>query len=222
MTARHPSENAIRRIRTTVKRVEAMPVDTTHTRRALARRDPEVFPAEITGDEADATSGPTGLSWKRMASDGAGGLQDDASALAGAGTAFGINGERPAIGTRVWLRVAGMIDDGSGGQVPIYFTDSIPLGVTFLIKLTQTGGSAGDESTQCSFTYTVLTYDDVELATGVDPTADPHQPTRDAVGSYVAATRGTAAYIPGESEGDPPQLVIATINEQGDYKECGA
>ncbi|MEM1213040.1 MAG: hypothetical protein AAGI68_12180 [Planctomycetota bacterium] len=76
--------------------------------------------AEVTGDEAEASSGPTGLSWKRVVSDDAGGWVDDPAGLVGTGTAFGINGERPAIGTRVWLRVAGMIDDGSGGQVPMY------------------------------------------------------------------------------------------------------
>ena len=61
-------------------------------------------------------------------------------------------------------------------------------GVLFAVSLTQTGGSNGDKTNAATWTYTVKTLGDIELATGKSP-----QQTRPN-GTMTAATRGLAYY----------------------------
>ena len=83
----------------------------------------------------------------------------------------------------------------------------------FGIKLTQTGGTAGDDTTQCSFTYTVDDMNDNEIATGVNPATGVHFAQRPTVGFRIAATAGVATYDTGE-------LVILMTNEIDDLEAC--
>ena len=83
----------------------------------------------------------------------------------------------------------------------------------FGIKLTQTGGTAGDDTTQCSFTYTVDDMNDNEIATGVNPATGVHFAQRPTVGFRIAATAGVATYETGE-------LVILMTNEIDDLEAC--
>jgi len=83
----------------------------------------------------------------------------------------------------------------------------------FGIKLTQTGGTAGDDTTQCSFTYTVDDMNDNEIATGVNPATGVHFAQRPTVGFRIAATAGVATYDTGE-------LVILMTNEIDDAEAC--
>jgi hypothetical protein len=81
------------------------------------------------------------------------------------------------------------------------------------VKLLQTGGSAGDATTQCSFTYTVQDMNGNELATGVDPTDSPHLAVRPSVGFRVAARSGLASFETGE-------LVVLMTNEETELEAC--
>lgn len=95
---------------------------------------------------------------------------------------------------------------------PISATEAFP------VDLAQTGGSAGDASTQCSFTYTVSDLDGNSLATTVDPTSSPHAFARPALGAMVAATAGLAAWVPDGSGGF--ELSVRWINEVPDVAAC--
>lgn len=99
----------------------------------------------------------------------------------------------------------------TGGSVVTKFIYQQP--ASFGITLTQTGGSAGDSTTQCSFTYTVNDMLGNELDTAVNPTASPHLWQRPTVGLMLAATSGVATYETGE-------LVILSINEMINFEAC--
>jgi hypothetical protein len=87
-------------------------------------------------------------------------------------------------------------------------------GETLKLTFTKTGGSAGNLTTQCSFTYTLTNaLTDVELATGVNPTASPHKHQRQTVGYYKQATFGLAYK-------DEGVLVLAYCNEIPDAEAC--
>jgi len=88
----------------------------------------------------------------------------------------------------------------------------------FPVDLTQTGGSAGDKTTQCSFTYTVSDLDGNPLLTAVDPISTPHRCTRPAIGALLAAAYGTATWIPDGSGGF--DLVLLSISETLDMVGC--
>lgn len=81
----------------------------------------------------------------------------------------------------------------------------------FPVALTQYGGSAGDASTQCSFTYTVVSLDSspVTLLTGASPVWN-----RPAYGKLVAATHGTAYY---NASGT---CILYQVDEVFDVAEC--
>lgn len=86
-------------------------------------------------------------------------------------------------------------------------------GAAVPLLLTQTGGVAGDATTQCSYTYTVKDMANNEIATGVNPAAGVHKETRPAVGERIAATAGVGTFETGE-------LVILTTNEKDQLEAC--
>jgi hypothetical protein len=79
----------------------------------------------------------------------------------------------------------------------------------FPVDLATDGGSAGDATTQCSFTYEVFDLDSNSLATGVSPVW-----ARPALGAMVAATHGIA-YLT-----DLGALVLYQVDEVPDLEEC--
>ena len=94
----------------------------------------------------------------------------------------------------------------TSGNYLWYFAN--PLHV-FPVLVTQTGGTAGDATTQCSFTYTVNSLSSVEIATGASPIW-----ARPAKGKMVAATHGTAyVNVAGET-------VLYMVDEVPDLEEC--
>lgn len=80
----------------------------------------------------------------------------------------------------------------------------------FPVTVSQTGGSAGDATTACSFTYTATDLDANELGTGMSPTW-----ARPAAGAMVAATHGLGYY---DSTG---AFVLYQVDEQPDVVSCG-
>ena len=85
----------------------------------------------------------------------------------------------------------------------------------FPVKLTQTGGSQGDEKKVASWTYDVIDpFTDKTLEKYVNPTSSPHQWKRPSVGYIIKATFGYAHY---NKDND---LVLGWINEQLDQASC--
>jgi len=98
-----------------------------------------------------------------------------------------------------------------------------PLGDTFPITLTQTGGAAGSASAPPTWTYTIKDdYTGATIASSVDPTASPHLFKRPAAGRTELtgptwsgkATTGTARY------NESGALVILSTNEQTARRSC--
>lgn len=79
----------------------------------------------------------------------------------------------------------------------------------FAVNVSQVGGSAGNASAACSFTYNVTDLDSVLLASGVSPTWN-----RTSAGKMVAATHGTGYY---DSAGD---FVLYQVDEVPDVASC--
>jgi hypothetical protein len=140
--------------------------------------------AEITFDNEDGT-------YEGTEQKNTGGSFADADA--GYGMVFGsspsqngllreLNGMKGVpIGKQVHVfRVA----NGSDGGYLWYFAN--PLHV-FPVLVSQVGGVAGDEDTQCSFTYDVTSLSAVDIASAASPIW-----ARPAFGAMVAATHGTA------------------------------
>lgn len=67
----------------------------------------------------------------------------------------------------------------------------------FPVKVTQTGGSAGDDTTPCSFTYTVKSLDGETLKTGASPVL-----RRTSVGAYSAPSADTYGQAFWDENGD--------------------
>lgn len=64
---------------------------------------------------------------------------------------------------------------------------------SFQVRLTQTGGSAGSDSTRCSFTYSVFDWYDVLKATAISTAvAVEGNGGRNSLGAYTAGTYGLA------------------------------
>lgn len=83
--------------------------------------------------------------------------------------------------------------------------------LTFAVEVSHTGGSAGDKTTKCSYTYTAKTIQDLtELGTSLSPEFD----IRTANGKYVQADRGTG-YFDGNGT-----FVLWQVNEVPAIKEC--
>lgn len=79
---------------------------------------------------------------------------------------------------------------------------------TFPVTMTQTGGVAGNATTQCSYTYTITRDgDNIALSFGLS-----HK-SRSDVGAYIAATTGLATYVAGT-------LVILECDEAPDNDAC--
>jgi hypothetical protein len=99
---------------------------------------------------------------------------------------------------------AGVLATGGGGAAEILWKESgtgadkwsivrlgagIGPGVLFAVTLTQTGGSAGSSSAQCSFTYTVKTLAGDQIGAAIGP-----QKERLVNAVYTAATQGVAYF----------------------------
>ena len=121
----------------------------------------------------------------------------------------------PILGRVVYLKPS-LATDSGGDRV---FEFEPPGPILFPILLSQTGGSAGDFTTQCSFTYTVNDVDSNQLATAVDPTASPHTYNRPAYGAQSAADAGLAYYA---TVSNAPELRVVWCNEASSfaYEEC--
>lgn len=105
-----------------------------------------------------------------------------------------------------------MIDDE--GNEFWFFTGPRRLGEVFRVKLTNDGGSAGNKTTQCSFTYTVKDEDDQTLAA----LATPEQ-QRPAKGVMVSGDgkNGLAYY---SWQISSVQLVLHSANETIGVEAC--
>lgn len=102
------------------------------------------------------------------------------------------------------------------------FRHPIPPRSIFPVQLVEDGnGGAGDEATQCDFTYDVFESDGgAQIATGVDPAATGNYHTRPSVGTMTAATQGMAYYVTNGNLADNSWLVIAQCNEYLDFEAC--
>lgn len=100
------------------------------------------------------------------------------------------------------------IEDTNGGPI-WYFDSGWGVGTLFPVDLTQTGGVAGNATTQCSFTYTVDSISGEQLLTGASPTFG-----RPSYGKLVAGTHGTAYY---NSVGT---CILYQVDEVFDVEEC--
>lgn len=193
-----------RRVSAAVQRVESAGANTVGDPTRIAGRSAG-FWARITA--VDASSGAH--SWRRMVWDPAAAeLVDDAESVTGTVNAYEASKCRLTVGARVLLEFAGY--DGGGGDV--FRFSVMPRSGLFAVKVTQTGGSAGDATTQCSFTYTVKTLDGTTIGTGMTP-----QKKRASVGAYeapAANSYGTAFY---DEDGD---LVLFDPNEVPDPETC--
>jgi len=137
---------------------------------------PLSFWARITGRTAGE------YSWRRMTPrDSDGLLQDDPQNTTGtlnAEEVYGLNGV--PIGSRVVMIFVGY-KDVSGVPTPRYRFQYVMPGQFFAVKVTQTGGAAGDATTACTFTYTVEDLNNVSLGTSMSP-----ELRRTATGKYSA------------------------------------
>lgn len=79
----------------------------------------------------------------------------------------------------------------------------------FPVTLSQTGGSAGSDTTQCTFTYTATSLDGVQLGTSLSP-----DKPRASLGAYVAATKGVGYFA---SDGT---FTLAEAYEAPDPEAC--
>lgn len=95
--------------------------------------------------------------------------------------------------------------DTNGGIIWYFIAPQANL---FPVDLTQTGGSAGNATTTCTFTYTVKV-GTVTLGTSKSPTF-----ARPAKGKMVAATKGTAYYDTSAA------LVLYQVDEVPDVQAC--
>jgi hypothetical protein len=93
----------------------------------------------------------------------------------------------------------------------------IGLGVTFPIVLSSSAGTAGDQTTQCAFTYTVSNLNSVSLGTTINPTSSPHTYNRPSLGKMVAGDGGLAHY---KLVTGTPTLVITWVNEVSEVAAC--
>jgi hypothetical protein len=99
-------------------------------------------------------------------------------------------------GTTVTFRLKnrrGLNDDRKGDQADI---------ALFPVDVAQVGGSAGDGTNACSFTYDVTSLDGRTLASGVSPVW-----ARPAIGKMTAATHGDGYY---DSDGE---FVLYRVDE---------
>lgn len=117
----------------------------------------------------------------------------------------------PIIGRVVLIRPGLMVNSDGLRE----FCFNIPTPITFPVKMEQTGGASGNQTTQCSYTYTITDIDDHELATEFPPESD-----RPEVGTLIPATWGIGYWI-SDPLGNPdvPQLVVKCV-EPVDVEAC--
>jgi len=85
----------------------------------------------------------------------------------------------------------------------------------FPVKLTQNGGSQGDDQNPATWTYDIVdVLTDETLENAVDPVADPHQWKRPSVGWMIPATFGYAHY------NTDNELILGWINEVAEQQAC--
>ena len=202
-----PSPETRRRLKRAVTFAERFPRDLTGpSRTAAAPRTG--FWADITGGDGTAR-----YPWTARQSDAEGGLESYAGNASG--IAFEVNGivELP-VGTRVWLRFAGINTDGQ----PVYLFSAAPAPILFPVIAEQVSGSAGDHETACSFRYRVKAFTGRTLAEDCDPTASPHAHTRPALGAMIAGGAGIACWVDDGEDGQ--ELSIRSLNETLDVGAC--
>jgi len=182
--------------------VEIQPVLLTdRTRRWVIVSRVDTMWIEITGGSG------SDYSWKLKVPDGAGGLQDATPAVTGTNTARHVDG-LTSVPTGATVLAWHIGVDGSGN--PRYlFDDFYRPFVCFAVTVSNDGGSAGDKTTQCDFTYTVTTKNGVQLATAAAP-----ENQRPAAGKLVAATLGMGYY---DAAG---AFVLSWVNETLAVEAC--
>jgi len=123
-------------------------------------------------------------------------------------------GWTPDVGVRPWrvdLIYRGELFYDGYGQWGVL----LDLPAVFPVTLSQTGGSAGTDTAQCSYTYTVAELvSGTSLATAVNPTSSPHRHQRPTVGLMLEATAGLATF------GADGELAVMWINEVPDQEAC--
>jgi hypothetical protein len=124
---------------------------------------------------AKITSGTSTYAWTEMQDNGT-----TATTRTGTG-AVEVNG-RTGIPANT---IVTMLQDAGSSTFRFVYSD----GRIFPVTVTQTGGSAGNATTQCSFTYTVTSLDAATLLTAAAPIWNRPQ-----YGKLVAGTHGTAYY----------------------------
>jgi hypothetical protein len=162
--------------------------------------------AKITADDGDGTYSATEQVWTSGAwANKSGGLVWD-----GTGTNLPQLTEMNSLPGTLVGDVVEVLPTSDSTAVAQWRFFGIGLGVEFPILMSQTGGSAGDDTTQCSYTYTVTNRNSVSLGTGVNPTSSPHEYKRPSAGEGTAATAGIASY---KLVAGVPTLVISSCNE---------
>jgi len=150
-------------------------------------------------------------SWIRLQDDGEAEYVPQETGTLNAKEVNGIEGipvGGAGVGTVVWLEKDTTVD-------PAEWRFEYEKGGVFPVILAYDGGSAGSETTQASWTYTVTdALSEVELGATVDPTAGVHKWVRPTVGVMIAATFG---YAHRNAAGD---FVIGWINEVADQEAC--
>jgi len=163
------------------------------------------FYARITG-----ANGTGKYSWRRQVFDPATGLLvDDTDAIVGTNNATEINHIIPDAGSVVLLTFAGYVSDVGQYTFSLGFRKQ-----GFNVYVTSDGGSAGDATNPCTFTYTVKDGWGNSLAT----TKAVSHP-RPAVGAFVAAPADSraVAFRTGLTAGD---LTLWTVAEVLDPEAC--
>ena len=148
------------------------------------------------GAWVEITAGTNPYSWKQKDPDA---TTDTSPAVTGTSTLYEVNGVKSVpVGTKVraWR-------DGT------YFRCEYFAPVLMPVTLTQTGGSAGNASTECSFTYTVTSLGGTTLLTGASPVWN-----RPALGKMIAATYGTA-YVNASGT-----VILYQVDEVFDVAAC--
>jgi hypothetical protein len=165
------------RIAKTVKKSETTPINLVSEGNSLLKTAP--FWARITG-RTTAGSGAKWYSFVKQKYKNDGSLEDDS--FTGTLNAYEVDNSLATNNTKVLMWFAAY--DGSGN--PIYaFRNTTPR-ACFPVLVTQTGGSAGDNSTACSYTYTVTDLNGNSLLTGASPSK-----RRTSVGAYSAPSAGS-------------------------------
>jgi len=129
-----------------------------------------------------------------------------------------IGGRQAIQNGRIFQAQVFFIPDGSGGFTEEVWFDGVNgEDATFAVNVTQTGGSAGNKTTQCSFTYTVSDLNGNTLGTAVNPTTSPHTYKRIAKGITTAATAGIACWV---TVSGTPTLSVRWVNEVPGAEAC--